>query len=102
MRISPRAHFQFTAALMTKFLSVWSLDGEASLNLTTRNGNLNMSFYFSRGHSRAPFFLPSTTFLHAHRGDGVKEEGWENGGGLERLIDFRKKFGVKGIIVTSN
>ena len=63
---------------MTEFFSVWSLGGEASLNLTTRNGNLNMLFNVSLGHPSAPFSLPSAASFPQkpqHRGPAEKERG---------------------------
>ena len=37
----PRTNSQFVATSLTEFLSVWSMAGDANLNLTTKGGNLN-------------------------------------------------------------
>ena len=77
-RMSTRVNSQFVAASMTEFFSVWSLGGEASLNLTTRNGSINMSFNISLGHPSAPFPLPSVPpppQKPRHRGPAEKERG---------------------------
>ena len=45
-------------ASLTEFLSVWSLGGEADLNLSTKNVSLKTSFNICLGNPGAPFPLP--------------------------------------------
>ena len=50
-----RVNSHFVGASLTEFLSVWSLGGEASISLTTKGGNTDMSFNISLGNPGAPF-----------------------------------------------
>ena len=56
--MSIRTNSQFVAASLTEFLSVWSLGGEASLNLTTRDGLATVKFNCTLGHPCAIHSLP--------------------------------------------
>ena len=56
--MATRTNSQFVAASVTEFLSVWSLGGEASLNLTTRNGHAEVKFNCTLGHPCALHSLP--------------------------------------------
>ena len=76
----PRTNSQFVAASLTEFLSVWSMGGEANLNLATKGGNLNIQFCLSLGTPGAPF-SPSPPvpppapppYKARHRGPAQKE-----------------------------
>ena len=57
-KMSTRTNSQFVAASVTEFLAVWSLGGEATLNLTTRNGHAQVNFNCTLGHPCAPHSLP--------------------------------------------
>ena len=56
--MATRTNSQFVAASVTEFLSVWCQGGEASLNLTTRNGLANVQFNCTLGHPCALHSLP--------------------------------------------
>ena len=56
--MSTRTNSQFVAASVTEFLSVWSLGGEASLNLTTRGGLATIKFNCTLEHPSAHHSLP--------------------------------------------
>ena len=57
--MSTRANFQFVAASVTAFLSVWSLGGEASLNLTNRDGLATVKFNWTLHWDTHVPFTPS-------------------------------------------
>ena len=71
-----RTNSQFVAASLTEFLSVWSMAGEANLNLSTKGGNLDIQFSLSLGNPGAPF-SPSPPapppYKARHRGPAQKE-----------------------------
>ena len=71
-----RTNSQFVAASLTEFLSVWSMNGEANLNLATKGGNLDIQFSLSLGNPGAPF-SPSPPapppYKARHRGPAQKE-----------------------------
>ena len=46
---------------MSEFITIWGLGGEASLNLTTRNGITTVAFNCTLGHPGAPHSLPPTS-----------------------------------------
>ena len=60
-KMSTRSNSKFVAASVTEFLSVWSLGGEASLNLTTRDGLATVKFNCTLGHPGAIHSLPPST-----------------------------------------
>ena len=74
--MTPRTNSQFVAASLTEFLTVWSMAGDANLNLTTKGGNLNLQFSLSLGTPGAPFSPCSPTpppFKARHRGPTQRE-----------------------------
>ena len=74
--IMTRKNSQFVAASLTEFLSVWSMAGEANLNLFTKGGNLDIQFSLSLGNPGAPFSpSPPAPPPHkaCHRGRAQKE-----------------------------
>ena len=74
---------QFLTASVNEFISVWALQGNASLSLTTSNGKANVSFNCTLGHPSAPHslppFLPSSPPHHQprHRGPSERERNRE-------------------------
>ena len=71
-----RKNSQFVAASLTEFLSVWSMAGEANLNLATKGGNLDIQFSLSLGSPGATFSpSPPAPPPHKarHRGPAQKE-----------------------------
>ena len=76
MKMSPNVNSKFVEASLAEFISVWRVGGEASLSLTTRGGNINMSFNLSLGHPGASFLPSSPTSSSSkprHRGPAEKE-----------------------------
>ena len=79
--MASRTNSQFLAASLTEFLSVWSVGGDACLNLTTRNGLANVQFNCTLGHPGALHSLsptPSPTSAPPphrprHRGPAARE-----------------------------
>ena len=65
----------FIQASLAEFVSVWSAGGNASLNLTTTEGRVNMAFNVSLGHPGSAFStLPSSVRRPRHRGPAEKEK----------------------------
>ena len=64
-------------ASLAEFISVWSLGGEASLNLNTKDGKLNMSFNISLGNPGISIYPspPTSSAKPRHRGPAEKERG---------------------------
>ena len=79
--MATRTNSQFLAASLTEFLSVWSVCGDACLNLTTKNGLANVQFNCTLGHPGALHSLsptPSPTSAPPphrprHRGPAARE-----------------------------
>ena len=57
---STNSHFLFVS--LTEFISVWGQGGEASLNLTTSAGLVNVQLNCTLGHPGAPYFFPPSSF----------------------------------------
>ena len=79
-----RTNSQFLFASLTEFISVWGQGGEASLNLTTSAGSVNVQLNCTLGHPGAPYFFPPSSFPSPppappprrprHRGPAEKEK----------------------------
>ena len=72
-----RNNSNFVKASLAEFISVWSLGGEASLNLNTKDGKLNMSFNISLGNPGISIYPspPTSSAKPRHRGPAEKERG---------------------------
>ena len=67
---------QFVSASLAEFMAVWNQGGQASLNLSTNSGFIDISFNLRLGQPGAPFSnSPSSTpsSRQRHRGPGQKE-----------------------------
>ena len=67
---------QFVTASLAEFISVWNHGGDASLNLTTTGGFIDISFNLHLGQPGTPFSnSPSSTpsIVGRHRGPAQKE-----------------------------
>ena len=80
--MATRSNAQFLAASVTEFMTVWSMSGEASLNLSTIGGITTIGFNCTLGKPGAPHLLPPSTPSHPssspsrkprHRGPAEKE-----------------------------
>ena len=68
-------NFNFVQASLAEFLNVWSAGGDASLNLTTNGGRVNVAFNVSLGHPGSAFSPPpSSVRRQRHRGPADKEK----------------------------
>ena len=68
-------NYNFVQASLAEFLNVWSTGGDASLNLTTTGGRVNMAFNVSLGNPGSAFSSPSSSVRHQrHRGPADKEK----------------------------
>ena len=68
-------NFNFVQASLAEFLNVWSAGGDASLNLTTDGGRVNVAFNVSLGQPGSAFSPPpSSVRLQRHRGPADKEK----------------------------
>ena len=72
-KMSTRSNSKFVAASVTEFLSVWSLGGEASLNLTTINGHAKIKFNCTLGHPSGLYSLPPSPRQPRHCGPAERE-----------------------------
>lgn len=83
LKMTTRMNSQFLTASVNEFISVWALQGNASLSLTTSNGEANVSFNCTLGHPSAPHslppFLPSSPphCQPRHRGPSERERNRE-------------------------
>ena len=68
---------QFVTEILSEFINVWNCGGEASLNLTTSSGFVNVSFNLRHGHPGALFSNSSLSTpphtVRRHRGPVQKE-----------------------------
>ena len=68
-------NYNFVQASLAEFLNVWSIGGDASLNLTTTGGRVNMAFNVSLGNPGSAFSSPSSSVRRQrHRGQADKEK----------------------------
>ena len=58
LNMSSRSNFQFLGALVSEFINIWALGGDASLNLKTSGGLATVSFNCTLGHPGAPHSPP--------------------------------------------
>ena len=76
--MADKINSNFVKSSLAEFISVWSVGGEASLSLNTKDGRLNMSFNLSLGHPGTSFTPSPETSSSAkprHRGPVEKERG---------------------------
>ena len=73
-----RSNSQFLGASVNEFIHIWTLGGDASLNLTTSGGLTKVAFNCTLGQPDAPYSQPCprptpTSHQPRHRGPAERE-----------------------------